>query len=60
MDERPWAAALADFGFTVLDAAQLLSPAAEVDTAALAAAEHRQVKHWNPKTLGAMLFNSWD
>ncbi|WP_245765165.1 phosphotransferase [Nonomuraea jiangxiensis] len=39
-----WAASLNDFGFTVLSASLLMSPLTEADTAALSAAEWRQIK----------------
>ncbi|MBP2407044.1 hypothetical protein [Streptomyces syringium] len=55
-----WAAALSDDGFAVLSAVQLLSPLADSDTSALSAAEWRQIRYWQPATLGATLFNAWD
>ncbi|WP_211267197.1 hypothetical protein [Nonomuraea candida] len=59
-DPPAWAASLHAFGFTVLSASLLMSPPAEADTAALSPAEWRQIEYWQPRTLGATLFNSWD
>lgn len=55
-----WAATLQDFGFTVLSASVLLSPLSAVDTSALSAAEWQHIEYWQPETVGAVLFNSWD
>ncbi|WP_235470792.1 hypothetical protein [Streptomyces platensis] len=55
-----WSAVLADAGFVVLSVAQLHAPLAECDTSALSDAELRQIRHWRPKTQGALLFNAWD
>lgn len=55
-----WAAALGSFGFTLLTAAELLSSLEDADTSGLSKAEWRQIKHWQPATLGAAIFNSWD
>jgi hypothetical protein len=55
-----WVVALGNFGFTVLGASLLLSPLAGADTAALSAIERKQIRYWQPETLGATLFNSWD
>ncbi|MEO3842461.1 MULTISPECIES: hypothetical protein [unclassified Streptomyces] len=42
-------------------AAELLSSLEDADTSALSkAAEWRQIKHWQPATPGAAIFNSWD
>ncbi|GGO54116.1 hypothetical protein GCM10012287_42310 [Streptomyces daqingensis] len=59
-DPPTWASILGDLGFTVLGASLLLSPVAEADTTALSPTEHEQMKRWQPETLGATLFNSWD
>ncbi|MFJ7072955.1 hypothetical protein [Streptomyces sp. NPDC098781] len=59
-DPPAWAAALGDFGFTVLSASLLLSPLSSVDTSALSAEEWRHIEYWRPETVGAVLFNSWD
>jgi hypothetical protein len=47
-------------GFTALTAAVLLSPLAEVETSSLSADEWRQIRRWQPPTVGAVLFNRWD
>lgn len=60
VDLPSWAAALGSFGFTLLTAAELLSSLEDADTSALSKAEWRQIKHWQPATLGAAIFNSWD
>ncbi|MEV0622417.1 hypothetical protein AB0I81_54510 [Nonomuraea sp. NPDC050404] len=59
-DAPAWAVSLNDFGFTVLSASLLRSPLREEDTAALSTAELNQIKYWQPETIGATLFNSWD
>jgi hypothetical protein len=43
-----------------LTAAELLSSLEDADTSALSKAEWRQIKHRQPATLGAAMFNSWD
>ncbi|MEU6715804.1 hypothetical protein ABZ897_30430 [Nonomuraea sp. NPDC046802] len=60
VDPPAWAVSLNHFGFTVLSASLLKSPLEKADTAALAEAEWEQIKYWQPETLGATLFNSWD
>jgi hypothetical protein len=47
-------------GFTTLAAAVLLSPLTEVETSAISADEWRQIRYWQPPTVGAALFNRWD
>ena len=37
----------------------LRTPSAD-DLAALSEADLEQVRHWNPKTLGEIVFNWWD
>ncbi|SCK51608.1 hypothetical protein H181DRAFT_04681 [Streptomyces sp. WMMB 714] len=59
-DPPTWASALERLGFTALRASLLLSPVAEADTTALSSAEREQMRYWQPETLGATLFNSWD
>ncbi|MED7931467.1 hypothetical protein SMD20_45115 [Nonomuraea sp. LP-02] len=59
-DPPTWAGALNDCGFTVLSRSLLKSPLTEVDTTALSAGERREIKYWQPETLGATLFNAWD
>ncbi|MGV9246911.1 hypothetical protein [Streptomyces sp. NPDC003710] len=59
-DPPAWATALNDFGFTVLGASLLLSPLTGADTDALSASEWKQIEYWQPETLGATLFDSWD
>ncbi|MFD7557094.1 hypothetical protein ACFV9E_21485 [Streptomyces sp. NPDC059835] len=53
-------AAFGDAGFVVLSAAQLLSPLKEWDTSVLSPSELKQIAYWEPRTLGAALFNAWD
>ncbi|MFE3167938.1 hypothetical protein [Streptomyces sp. NPDC059224] len=55
-----WAVALGEFGFTVLGASLLLSPLTGADSTALSAAERKQIRYWQPETLGATLFKFWD
>ncbi|WP_412079628.1 hypothetical protein ACLF6K_39610 (plasmid) [Streptomyces xanthophaeus] len=55
-----WAATLTDFGFTTLDAPLLRSPLSGADTSALSDLERKQIRYWQPETVGAVLFNSWD
>ncbi|KOG90863.1 hypothetical protein [Streptomyces varsoviensis] len=55
-----WSAVLNASGFTVLSAAQLLSPLTPAATSALSPAELHQITYWQPPTIGATLFNSWD
>lgn len=44
----------------VLTAAELGQPLSGVDLADLDQAEHQQIKHWKPDTVGQLLFNFWD
>lgn len=55
-----WAAALDDFGLTVLSTSVLLAPLSSVDTSALSAEEWQHIEYWRPETVGALLFNTWD
>lgn len=48
------------FGFTTLTADVLLSPLADLDTSAISNEEWRQIRYWQPPTVGAALFNRWD
>ncbi|MCC2274912.1 hypothetical protein LKL35_05605 [Streptomyces sp. ET3-23] len=59
-DPPTWAVTLNDFGFAVLTASLLLLPPERAEATALSAVEWKQIKRWQPETLGAMLFNSWD
>jgi hypothetical protein len=47
-------------GFATLTASVLLSPLADVDTSAILDEEWRQIRYWQPATVGAALFNRWD
>ncbi|MCF2531655.1 hypothetical protein [Yinghuangia soli] len=60
VDPPKWSDTLARHGFTILTAPQLCAPFTEADASALSAAERAQVAYWHPKTVGAVLFNSWD
>jgi len=60
IDPPAWASAFTDAGFQTISAAVLLSPLDAVDTSQLSAVECRQIRHWKPPTLAALLFNCWD
>lgn len=48
------------FGFDTLTAEALATPLARADLSLLDEAEHRQIRHWRPATVGELLFNHWD
>jgi len=60
VDPPVWPGGYVAAGFTTLSAAVLLSPLGDVDTSLLSAEEWRQIRHWQPPTVGAALFNKWD
>lgn len=60
IDPPAWASAYSDAGFETMSAAILLAPLDAVDTSQLYPVEWRQVRHWKPPTVGALLFNRWD
>lgn len=47
-------------GCLVLSAADLRQPPASADLSQLTAAEHEQIRYWEPATVGELLFNYWD
>ncbi|MFC0544732.1 hypothetical protein [Kutzneria chonburiensis] len=47
-------------GFEALTAEDLHTPVSRADLSLLDAAEHRQIRHWRPATVGEILFNHWD
>ncbi len=46
--------------FRLLTRAELSLPLSTADTSDLHPAEHAQIRHWQPATVGALLFNHWD
>ncbi|MGW5878067.1 hypothetical protein ACWFMI_16135 [Nocardiopsis terrae] len=55
-----WAVGFEVLGFDCLTAEELGTPLSEADLGALSRAEHAQIRHWRPDTVGELLFNSWD
>jgi hypothetical protein len=47
-------------GFEALTADALDVPVGCADLSLLTEAEHRQIRHWRPATVGEILFNHWD
>lgn len=55
-----FAAGLATCGFVIGDVAELNRPVGSSDLETLSPAEQREVKYWEPKRIGDVIFNWWD
>jgi hypothetical protein len=55
-----FAAAFAECGFVIGDAAELNRRVTSADLEMLSPAERRQAKYWKPERVGDIIFNWWD